>query len=381
MSTLAAIGSIITIALILHDAFEAMLLPRRVSRHLRLTRVYYVNSWQPWAAIAGRIEPRKRREYWLSLFGPLSTLVLIAFWACGLIIGFAVLQWSLGSPLSASAADAGLGQYLYFSGVTFFTLGYGDITPVGPAGRFLAVAEVGIGFGFLAVVISYLPVLYQAFSTREVTISLLDARAGSPPSAAQIFVRLGPSRAGESLHNLFDEWERWAAQLLESHLSFPMLSFYRSQHDNQSWLAALTMILDTSALSIAIVDAADRYRASLTFAMARHAVVDLAQVFQTPPHPPKPDRLPDDRLLRLKTELRRAGLTVAADEAADRKLTELRNMYEPFVNALASYFHLALPPILSDKPPVDNWQTSAWMRHTSGLTGLAPGVIADDHDD
>ncbi len=247
--------------------------------------------------------------------------------------------------------------------------------------QFLAVAEAGIGFGFLAVIISYLPVLYQAFSTREVTISLLDARAGSPPTAAQLLLRLALSRAGESVEDLLAEWERWAAQLLESHLSFPVLSYYRSQHDNQSWLATLTMVLDASALSIAVVDAADRYRASLTFAMARHAVVDLAQVFQTPPRPPDPDRLPPELLLRLKAELRRAGLSVPEDEAADLKLTELRNMYEPFVNALARYFHLPLPPILSDKPPVDNWQTSAWMRRTSGLGGLAPSAIDDDHDD
>ena len=155
----------------------------------------------------------------------------------------------------------------------------------------MAVAETGIGFGFLAVVISYLPVLYQAFSHREVTIALLDARAGSPPTAAQLLVRLARHRNFAPLDRFLEEWERWAAEVLESHVSFPVLSYYRSQHDNQSWLAALTAILDTAALVIAGAKGVDPYQAQLTFAMARHAVVDLAQVYNVPPIEPDPGPL------------------------------------------------------------------------------------------
>ena len=139
------------------------------------------------------------------------------------------------------------------SGTTFFTLGYGDLVPTGTWGRALSVAEAGIGFGFLAVMISYLPVLYQAFSRREVTISMLDARAGSPPTAGEFLRRIGeaPCPAARRFvgRTLLTDWERWAAEVLESHLSYPVLSYYRSQHDNQSWLATLTMILDTSSLA------------------------------------------------------------------------------------------------------------------------------------
>src|SRR5262249_5701683 len=153
--------------------------------------------------------------------------------------------------------------------------------------------EAGLGYGFLAVSISYLPVLYQAFSRREATISLLDARAGSPPTAGELLRRLGAARnvTGLGPCPLLVEWERWACELLETHLSYPVLGYYRSQHDNQSWVAALTCILDTSALLIAGVDGADSYQARLTFAMARHAAVDLALVTQTAPVSPQPDRL------------------------------------------------------------------------------------------
>ena len=271
--------------------------------------------------------------------------------------------------------------YSYFSGVTFLTLGYGDIVPVDSMGRMLAVLEAGIGFGFLAVVISYIPVLYQAFSRREVVISLFDARAGSPPTAAQLLLRMAPSRSLAKLGTFLEEWERWSAEILESHLSFPILSFYRSQHDNESWLSALTAILDTSALVIAGVGDIDTYQARLTFAMARHVAVDLAQHFKTPPLAPDPDRLPADRLRRLRDELRAVELDFRRGDLAEPKLNELRTMYEPFVNALGRFFLLPLPPILSDTTPVDNWQTSAWMRRTQGLGTLALPEPGDDHDE
>jgi hypothetical protein len=381
MSYLLAGGSLVLIVLVLVDVFEAMLLPRRITHQFRFARLFYSYSWTPWAALARRMRPGKRRNDFLSVFGPLSVPMLTGAWALGLILGFALLQWSLGSPLHTPGEDATFSVYLYLSGTSFFTLGFGDVTPIQPLGRFLAVAETGIGFAFLAVVISYLPVLYQAFSHREVTISLLDARAGSPPSAAQLLIRLARHRNSAVLDRFLEEWERWAAEVLESHASFPVLSYYRSQHDNQSWLAALTAILDTSALVIAGAKEVDPYQAQLTFATARHTVVDLCQIYHVPPIEPDPDRLPDDLLRRLREGLGVSGLDLREGEAVDRKLAELRGMYEPFVNALSRHFLLVLPPVLSDSTPVDNWQTSAWMRRTGGIGALTPPESGDDHRD
>jgi hypothetical protein len=381
MSAVISVVSGLLIVLILWDSFEVMLLPRRVPRNLRLARLCYVYSWAPWAALARRMRPGKRRNTFLSLFGPLSVLFLISLWATGLVAAFGLLQWGLGSGLHTPDDQRGLGVYLYMSGVTFFTLGFGDVTPAHALGRFLAVAETGLGFAFLAMVISYLPVLYQAFSQREVTISLLDARAGSPPTAAQLLIRLAERPNPALIDRFLEEWERWAAEVLESHVSFPMLSYYRSQHDNQSWLAALTAVLDTSALLIACVKRIDPYQAQLTFAMARHVVVDLAQVFHVPPIEPATDRLPEDRLRRLQAAFRDAGLELREGAAGEDRLVELRRMYEPFLNALSEYFLLAVPPVLSDGVPVDNWQTSAWMRRTSGIGKLVPAEPGDDHLD
>jgi hypothetical protein len=361
------VGAILGVAVmlaVLGDAFAVMILPRRV-KHIFLTRLFVLSAWSCWRAVACLIAPVRWRNAFLGVFGPLSLLALLAVWALGLIAAFTLLYWSLGTTLTGEGPS-----YLYFSATTFFTLGFGDLVPTGPAARMLTTMEAGLGYGFLAIIICYLPVLYQAFSRREITISLLDARAGSPPTAGELLRRLSAGHSLASVGPFLAEWERWAAELLESQLSFPALCYYRSQHENQSWLGALTMILDTSSLVIVGLDGPDSYQARLTFAMARHAAVDLALVFHRPPRPPQPDRLAEADLARLWTSLREAGLPVRDGPAPAKALAELRRLYEPFVNGLAEYFHFALPPFQPEKPPVDNWQTSAWTERSPGLAGL-----------
>jgi hypothetical protein len=314
------------------------------------------------------------RQGLLSAFGPLSLILLFAFWAFGLIMGFALLHEAAGTPGSAS-----FGTSLYMSGTTFFTLGLGDVTPHSPQGRIVTVAESGIGFGFLAIVIGYLPVIYGAFSRRETNISLLDARAGSPPTARALISHYGQPENLPSFVAFLRDWEAWTAELMESHLSYPVLCYYRSQHDNQSWLAALTLMLDTTALVIAGVDGCDGYQARLTFAMARHAAVDLGLVFHQPPLPPAADRLPAADLGQLLQSLRTAGIKLRDEAATTQALTELRALYEPFINALAVYFRFDLPRFQPEKLPVDNWQTTPWTAHSPNLGDLPTARSSDEH--
>ncbi len=264
----------------------------------------------------------KRREKYLGMFGPLSLLMLLTIWALGLIVGYALILWSINTKLNLPGS-ATFGSYLYLSGVTFFTLGYGDLAPALPLGRAIVVIEAATGFGLLAIVIGYLPVLYQAFSRREVNISLLDARAGSPSSAAEMLRRHGESGHLQDLNSVLHEWEHWSAELLESHLSYPVLCYFRSQHDNQSWLSALTTVLDTCALVIVGVDGAPAWQARLTFAMARHAVVDIAQVVGTPPSLTKvsASRLKPGDLDRLRAVLKENGTNLREGPEADQRLT------------------------------------------------------------
>ena len=382
MIVLVSIAGCILIFIVLWDAFETIVLPRRVTRRIRLTRLFYHYTWSPWSALARRMRRGKRRDSYLGFYGPLSLLMLISVWAVGLVVGFALLQWAHHARLNVPDVGAGFGTYLYLSGVTFFTLGFGDIAPVASLGRFLSTVEAGMGFGFLAIVIGYLPVLYQAFSRREVNISLLDARSGSPSSATELLRRHAACGNMNELDEFLSDWERWSAELMESHLSYPVLCYFRSQHDNQSWLVALTTILDTCALVMVGTGGAPAWQAQLTFAMARHAVVDLSQVFYTPPVTPDPDRLPPADLSRLRMSLAAAGIPLRDGRAADQRLAELRHMYEPYVYALAQYLFMTLPVwiLQKDKDAVDNWQTSAWERSSAKAAAqVAVGVRDEEH--
>jgi hypothetical protein len=218
------------------------------------------------------------------------------------------------------------------------------------------VIESGMGFAFLALVIGYLPALNQSFARREVSISLLDARAGSPPTASEMLRRHGDEGGLEALRQLLHEWEQWSAEFLEGHLSYPVLAYFRSQHDNESWLAALTAILDTCALVMSGPECACKRQAALTFAIARHAVVDLCLVFRTGPREPIPNRLPPETLAELRSTLATAGIKLHGGEAADVKLVELRGMYEPYIHALSTYFQVSIPPWIAAERRPDNWQ-------------------------
>jgi len=357
---LATVAGFILFFAILRDSFETIVLPRRVSRRFRLSRWFYLSTWTLWSAIARKIRPGNRREFYLSYYGPLSLLLLLVAWALVLILAYSLFQWGLSDPLQAPEKQQTFWTYLYMSGTTFVTLGYGDVVPLSLLGRSLAVGEAATGFLFLALIVGYVPVIYQSFSRRETQISLLDARAGSPPSASEMLRRHYRDRTINELGQFLGTWERWCAEVLESHLSYPVLTYYRSQHERQSWLAALTTILDTCALMIVGFEGVSPLIVRPTFAIARHAAVDLAQVYGTPPLDPKLNRLSKDDFVRLRDALADVGLVFHVEEDAERRLYEIRRSYEPFVNALADHLLVNLPPWIPATKTVDDWQTSAW---------------------
>ncbi len=364
MTVLISAVGVVLILIVLGDAFETIVLPRRVTRSISLARLFYRYTWLSWLRGVRSVFSGRRQEALLSWYGPLSLLLLLILWATCLVIGFGLVHWASGSIIKARYEAIDFGTYLYLSGTTFFTLGIGDVVPATTFGRALIAFEAGMGFGFLALVIGYLPVLNQSFSRREVTISLLDERAGSPPTAGEMLLRHSHDGGMEDLRQLFHEWERWSAELLESHLSYPVLAYFRSQHDNQSWLGALTAILDASAFVIASLEGPCERQAELTFAITRHAVVDLAQVFNCLPREPERDRLPSVALDSLCTTLTSAGLKLRVGSDIESKLSELRSMYEPYVYSLSDHLHIAVPPWVPEPGHVDSWQTTPWGRST-----------------
>ncbi|HTA57662.1 MAG TPA: potassium channel family protein [Candidatus Baltobacteraceae bacterium] len=371
------IAGVVIFLIVIWDAFEAIILPRRVTRKFRLTRFFFQFTWSTWKIYARLIPSKKRRDSFLGFYGPISLLFLIGVWAAGLILSFAMMQYGAGSAVNLSGGHPSFNTDMYLSGTTFFTLGLGDVVPRSGLSRFLVVVESGFGFGFLAAVIGYLPFIYGSFADRETEIVLLDARAGAPPTGGELLLRHTFQGGHEELRKLFKDWERWSAQVLESHLSYPVLAYFRSQHDNQSWISSLTAILDACALTISGMEDVCARQAQLTFAIARHAVADLCQVFSVAPHAPNKDRLPPEVLQLIRETLAKHGTQLSTTPEALQKLTELRNLYEPYLFGLAQHFNLLMPGFVPAKKSKDNWQTTAWAKTTNGTAAAA--LVHDDH--
>ena len=386
----AIIFGVVIIAVVLLDAFETVVLPRRVTRQFKLTAWFYRRTWIPWKKIAGRIRTPARQQSFLGYFGPLSLILLLEFWAASLILGFALLQYGIGGHEQLGNEPTTFGRIVYHSGETFFTLGYGDIVPTSSMARALSVLEAGMGFAFLGVVIGYLPVVYASFSRREIQISMLDARAGSPPTAVELLVRLAGTSENPAidqivLDEVLRDWERWAGELLESGISYPVLSFFRSQHSNQSWLGALMTMLDVTSLVMTGIEGIHPGQARLTFAMARHAAVDLAQVVNARYDPQAAERLTDADFNALRETLAAAGLKLRSTEEARQKLARLRSMYEPYVHSTARNLMVALPAWQHPAKTRDNWQAGPWDRiiQAKGLAVLGQKPVqprgSEDH--
>ncbi len=398
MHVFALIGGCICCSTVFLDAFQTIILPRRATGRFRLTRMFLAVTWRPWTTVAAWSRSIKRRDNIYSVYGPLSLLLLLLLWALLLILGFGLFYFALGTPFTdvmGVQTSAGLSKFrtaLYVSGTTMFTLGLGDVVPHSMGARTLIICESGVGLGFVALVIGYLPVLYQSFSRREVSIALLDARAGSPPTAAELLRRHGFEGGEDALIDLLAEWERWSAEILESHISYPILCYYRSQHDNQSWLSALVSILDTSALLISVLEGPASRQAQLTFVMARHALIDLAHVFHIGEQEVRAahvnqERLSEEDFDRLCHVLGEVRLRLCGDRASAERLHTIRALYEPHAIALSDYLRMPLPawvPVVKEK---DQWRLLSKLRSEAeagrsegNLGHSAAAFMRNDHD-
>ena len=387
MHTIALILGLLCTFGVMLDAIQTIILPRRPTRRFRLTRFFYVLTWSPLVTLGEHIQSRRIRERLYSGYGPISLILLLVLWATLLVMGFAAIYFAMGSPFADTLNAhrqflAMVRTDIYVSGTTLFTLGLGDVTPQRHLARAVIVLESGTGLGFVALVIGYLPVLYQAFSRREVSVAMLDGRAGSPPTAAELLNRHGHEGGERDLARLLEEWERWSAEILETHISYPILCYYRSQHDNQSWLAALVAVLDACALLITTIEGPTARQAQLTFAMGRHALLDLGHVFYLekvnevlPEAVQENERLPRETFNHLCAELGDMHMRLCGDPAAQQRLTAIRTLYEPHAQILADFLKMPLPLWVPAPKKNDPWKKVAELRMGAETKDALRGAI------
>jgi hypothetical protein len=350
------VGGLLVLAM-LAEFFVTFLLPRRVKRDPRFARSLYRAAWRPWRAVARRL-PETPQDTMLGFFGPLWLIANIAIWSLGIIFGFACLFWAADSSISPGGSD--FGDASYYSAAAFFSAGT-NLNPTDALGRALQIGEAACGFAVLFIAIGYLPALYQAFSRREVAVSQLDPRAGSPPTAGTLLLQAADRGRWEQLSSYLAEWEVWTAELMETHLAYPVLGYFRSQHLNQNWLASLVSVVDTCAFVIAATPEQGDEGAVQTFAIGRHALADLAHVFRV--HLPEGDH---DRLTReqfddLHERLASSQVSLVAPAEAWPHLAKLRRAYEPYARGLSAWLALRLPDWLPVGEVEKNWRLAAWQ--------------------
>jgi hypothetical protein len=353
--TLVGLLGLAVVLTMLTELFVVMLVPRRVKRDPRIARQLYDIAWPPWRRLGLRLGGRSG-ETLLGLFGPLGFIGMLLVWIAGLMLGYATLQWGAGSHLGPGT---NFGDDLYYTAASLVTVGAGGLTPHSTLARVIGVATTASGFGVLTIVIAYLPSLFSAFSRRETNVSRLDPRAGSPPSAIRLIV--GSTRHGDwdALTEYLADWEGWAAELMETHLSYPVLAYYRSQHVGQNWLAALTTVMDASALVTAAAPEREAERARFTFALCRHAIADLAYTFRALPGAVPEPRLTDGDFDELLAALAENGVRLREEpEDIRARVRHMQGLYEPYAVALSERLALPVAPWRRRDDTPDNWRTT-----------------------
>lgn len=351
----AAFLGIALVFIILLDAFEVVLLPRPVRHRLRLNHHFYLGTWGIWARCASRLPVGRRREDFIGIYGPLSMVLLFTLWAVCLILGFGLVQWALQTP---GGQGQSLGREMIISGDAFFTLGYGDVVPRNAFARVLVIFEAGTGFGFIAMAVAYLPVLYQHFAHRDMHLIEFAARAGSPPTAASLLCWHAGNGDLRQLDEWLRDWEHWAGELIESHSSYPMLAFYRSQHEGHSWLATLAVLLDCCTLVIAGAEKGRVLQAAATFSAARRVLDEVSNSLDVAAAPWTPElRLDPQSFIQLGTVLNRSTADWCDDGHAARVMTQLRRAYEPQLGGLSAYLLLPLPDWVNSRINNDRFAT------------------------
>src|SRR6266498_3921412 len=339
MRWLALPGGILLLLVTLVEVFRTLVMPRASRARFRLTRFMFRMTWRPWRWLGVRRGTMEGRERILAAAAPFFFLILLAVWASMAVVSYALILWSPAfihgvnghGPVSFVTA-------MYFSGSSLFTIGFGDVVATGWT-RAIVVTEGATGLGLVAVVIGYLPVLYQAFNRREVGVLLLDARAGSPPSGPELLHRMGSAGVASSLPQLFAEWERWVSDVLETHMSYPILALFRSPHDNTSWVTSLGSVLDAATLILTSLDDEPGESAKLFYGTGVHAVEDLFYYFRLTEREAVIQRNEFEDVLN---DMKNDGFAIRPVDEAFASFTEKRAKYAPRLDAIVVL--LAAPP-------------------------------------
>jgi hypothetical protein len=365
MEPIAFILGVLLLALVFWDLFETIVVPRPTPGWFRIGRYAIRSSWRIVRGIGrGRGETH---DTLLGLFAPAATIFLLVIWLLVLTLAYGLILFALRDQLSPRPAD--LGTTLYFAASSILTLGFGDIVAVGPAARAVTIVAGVSGLGVVALVVTFLFSLYGSYQRREVKVVTLQAAAGAPPSAVTLLETYGRLDLVSRLPDLFVEWERWAAEVLDTHVAYPLLGFFRSSHDNLSWISALGTVLDAASLARTTTRGVPRGEAELFSRVGSHLVEDItnlgfrAGVTARPDPAGNQSRLDRSAFDQACDRLIAAGYVLEPRDQAWRDFEAARSAYAEGLEAMASFW--ATP-------------TNSWLDSEALLTSPAhPAEVVD----
>jgi hypothetical protein len=350
---LEAVAGVLVVVAVLSDVFLAVVVPRRappIGRFTRLSGYLVPGAWRVWRGIGLRIGSSERREAFLGTFGSLVAIMLLVAWVAGLILGYGLIFDAVRAQIRPEPEN--IGAAIYFAGVSMLTLGFGEIVPVGGGARLVALVAAASGLGLFALVITFLFTLYGSFQRREVAVVVLEAGAGAPPSGVNLLETYALLGILDDLPRVFADWQEWAAEVLDTHLAYPILAYFRSSHDNDSWISSLGAVMDAATLVLTTIDGGPKGWAKLSRAVGGHCIEDLAQYFRLQVEPEV--GLERSEFDEARQRLRQAGFALRDADESWAIFARLRSDYAGRVNALARYW--ATPPAqwIGDRSPLRN---------------------------
>jgi hypothetical protein len=329
---------------VLWDGFATVVLPRTVAPMSRLSGRFNRLSWRLWASIASLISNPKMRLSYLATYGPISIVGLLILWAGLLIVAFALVFDGSGIRFQSNSRTVDFGTLLYLSGSTFLTLGIGDITPLDAIGQVVVILEVATGYIFLGLMITYMPILNQAYGSREVGNLLIHSRAGSPPSPFSFLRRYAGADHSEILRGNLRDAERWMADIQQSHLAHPVLAFYRAHHLGESWLISVATILDSCALLMVGGAGLPAAQAALTYQMGARLLEDLTEALGLSVGPQCQGRLTE---LDLSAMVESTEQTLILPPGSTGELFRIVRQYDVNLVTLAKWLVITLPHFIA----------------------------------
>jgi hypothetical protein len=338
MDALYIVLGVLLVVWVLADIFFAVLVPRPVTLSLRLSPIYIRSIWPYWRSIGLKLTNMDQRDSFLGMFAPFALITLLALWEAGNILGFGLIDYGLRAQIKPAIDN--FGDAVYFAGTAFTTIGFGDFVATTLASRMTSILAGALGLGIVAVVLTFLFSIISSFQRREVRVAMTDARAGAPPSGVAFLVSYAELDIRSHMSDSFVEMQRWVAEILDSHLSYPILFYFRSTHDNASWIAALGAMLDAATLLITTVEGESTGQAALLIELGTHATHDFADFFnmQLTGSAGVERREYEDARARLAA----AGYALRDAESSWKEFCDVRKRYSESLNNIARYW--AIPP-------------------------------------